>query len=127
MRESLLLLPGIRNKRSWVRKTVSVSVRIDDFQPDTLPNTTITLVLHVTVCLLDELWISRLFPNSAGTLLLQIIECLKENKKQLSTRCHQKVFKLQETEMMDPELDYTLMRVCKQMIKVKDQGRPKWQ
>lgn len=49
----------------------------------------------------------------------QIIECLKENKKQLSTRCHQKVFKLQETEMMDPELDYTLMRVCKQMIKVR--------
>uniref|UniRef100_A0A8C2RDN3 Golgi apparatus protein 1 n=1 Tax=Capra hircus TaxID=9925 RepID=A0A8C2RDN3_CAPHI len=47
----------------------------------------------------------------------QIIECLKENKKQLSPRCHQKVFKLQETEMMDPELDYTLMRVCKQMIK----------
>lgn len=47
----------------------------------------------------------------------QIIECLKENKKQLSTRCHQRVFKLQETEMMDPELDYTLMRVCKQMIK----------
>ncbi|KAL7978740.1 hypothetical protein Chor_013229 [Crotalus horridus] len=47
----------------------------------------------------------------------QIIECLKENKKQLSSRCHQKVFKLQETEMMDPELDYTLMRVCKQMIK----------
>lgn len=28
------------------------------------------------------------------------------------------MFKLQETEMMDPELDYTLMRVCKQMIKV---------
>ncbi|KAK7800744.1 hypothetical protein U0070_014917, partial [Myodes glareolus] len=49
--------------------------------------------------------------------LEMIIECLKENKKQLSTRCHQKVFKLQETEMMDPELDYTLMRVCKQMIK----------
>lgn len=54
----------------------------------------------------------------AVMLLLQIIECLKEIKKQLSTRCHQKVFKLQETEMMDPELDYTLMRVCKQMIKV---------
>ncbi|XP_075694379.1 Golgi apparatus protein 1 [Rhinoderma darwinii] len=47
----------------------------------------------------------------------QIIECLKENKKQLSSSCHQKVFKLQETEMMDPELDFTLMRVCKQMIK----------
>ena len=29
------------------------------------------------------------------------------------------MFKLQETEMMDPELDYTLMRVCKQMIKVR--------
>ncbi|PIO28420.1 hypothetical protein AB205_0184850 [Aquarana catesbeiana] len=47
----------------------------------------------------------------------QIIECLKESKKQLSPTCHQKIFKLQETEMMDPELDYTLMRVCKQMIK----------
>lgn len=71
------------------------------------------------------MWLSDIFPNSATTLLLQIIECLKENKKQLSTRCHQRVFKLQETEMMDPELDYTLMRVCKQMIKVKNQGRPK--
>jgi len=48
-----------------------------------------------------------------------MIECLKENKKQLSQVCHQKVFKLQETEMMDPELDYQLMRVCKQMIKVR--------
>ncbi|XP_073709980.1 Golgi apparatus protein 1b isoform X2 [Misgurnus anguillicaudatus] len=47
----------------------------------------------------------------------QVIECLKENKKQLSQICHQKIFKLQETEMMDPELDYQLMRVCKQMIK----------
>ncbi|XP_041917694.1 Golgi apparatus protein 1b isoform X1 [Alosa sapidissima] len=47
----------------------------------------------------------------------QMIECLKENKKQLSQQCHQKIFKLQETEMMDPELDYQLMRVCKQMIK----------
>uniref|UniRef100_F6PW80 Golgi apparatus protein 1 n=1 Tax=Xenopus tropicalis TaxID=8364 RepID=F6PW80_XENTR len=47
----------------------------------------------------------------------QVIECLKEAKKQLSASCHKKVFKLQETEMMDPELDYTLMRVCKQMIK----------
>ncbi|MBN3288098.1 GSLG1 protein, partial [Polyodon spathula] len=47
----------------------------------------------------------------------QVIECLKENKKQLTQRCHQRVFKLQETEMVDPELDYTLMRVCKQMIK----------
>ncbi|XP_066541747.1 Golgi apparatus protein 1b [Hoplias malabaricus] len=47
----------------------------------------------------------------------QVIECLKENKQQLSHTCHQKVFKLQETEMMDPELDYQLMRVCKQMIK----------
>uniref|UniRef100_A0A8B9KLC0 Golgi apparatus protein 1 n=1 Tax=Astyanax mexicanus TaxID=7994 RepID=A0A8B9KLC0_ASTMX len=47
----------------------------------------------------------------------QVIECLKENKQHLTHTCHQKVFKLQETEMMDPELDYQLMRVCKQMIK----------
>ncbi|CAL8380231.1 unnamed protein product [Arctogadus glacialis] len=47
----------------------------------------------------------------------QMIECLKENKKQLTSRCHQRVFRLQEVEMSDPELDYQLMRVCKQMIK----------
>ncbi|KAM9480784.1 Golgi apparatus protein 1b isoform 2-T2 [Clarias gariepinus] len=47
----------------------------------------------------------------------QVTECLKENKQQLSHACHQKVFKLQELEMMDAELDYQLMRVCKQMIK----------
>uniref|UniRef100_A0A8C7N459 Golgi apparatus protein 1 n=1 Tax=Oncorhynchus kisutch TaxID=8019 RepID=A0A8C7N459_ONCKI len=47
----------------------------------------------------------------------QMMECLKERKKQLSQQCHQRVFKLQEGEMLDPELDYQLMRVCKQMIK----------
>ncbi|KAL0968110.1 hypothetical protein UPYG_G00262530 [Umbra pygmaea] len=46
----------------------------------------------------------------------QVIECLRENKRQLSQRCHHRVFKLQEVEMMDPELDYQLIRVCKQMI-----------
>lgn len=56
----------------------------------------------------------------------QIIECLKENKKVLSQTCHQKIFKLQETEMVDPELDYQLMRVCKQMIKVRcSDGKPR--
>lgn len=49
----------------------------------------------------------------------QMIECLKEQKKQLSQRCHQRIFRLQEVEMTDPELDYQLMRVCKQMIKVR--------
>ncbi|XP_072403853.1 Golgi apparatus protein 1 isoform X1 [Chiloscyllium punctatum] len=47
----------------------------------------------------------------------QVVECLKDLKKVLTTRCHDKIFKLQESEMSDPELDYTLMRVCKQMIK----------
>lgn len=47
-----------------------------------------------------------------------MIECLKENKRQLTQRCHHRVFKLQEVEMMDPELDFQLMRVCKQMIRV---------
>lgn len=50
---------------------------------------------------------------------LQMMECLKEQKKQLSQRCHQRIFRLQEVEMSDPELDYQLMRVCKQMIKVR--------
>uniref|UniRef100_A0A3P8NG41 Golgi apparatus protein 1 n=1 Tax=Astatotilapia calliptera TaxID=8154 RepID=A0A3P8NG41_ASTCA len=47
----------------------------------------------------------------------QVIECLKENKRKLSSQCHQKVFKLQEVEMVDSELDYQLMRVCKNMIR----------
>eukprot|EP00064_Thunnus_orientalis_P021196 superscaffoldBa00006285_g21353 len=53
--------------------------------------------------------ISRLCPNVAfGNA--QMIECLKEQKKQLSQRCHQRIFRLQEVEMTDPELDYQLMR-----------------
>lgn len=52
-----------------------------------------------------------------------MIECLKEQKKQLSQRCHQRIFRLQEVEMSDPELDYQLMRVCKQMIKVRRRRR----
>uniref|UniRef100_A0A3Q0SY36 Golgi apparatus protein 1 n=1 Tax=Amphilophus citrinellus TaxID=61819 RepID=A0A3Q0SY36_AMPCI len=51
------------------------------------------------------------------SLTAVMIECLKEQKKQLSQRCHQRLFRLQEVEMSDPELDYQLMRVCKQMIK----------
>lgn len=57
---------------------------------------------------------------SLPPLPLQMMECLKEQKKQLSQRCHQRIFKLQEVEMSDPELDYQLMRVCKQMIKVRE-------
>lgn len=52
------------------------------------------------------------------SLLLQVIECLKESKRLLNPRCHQRIFKLQEVEMAEPELDYQLMRVCKHMIKV---------
>lgn len=51
----------------------------------------------------------------------QVIECLKENKRQLTQRCHQRIFKLQEEEMVDPELDYQLMKVCKTMIRVGQQ------
>ncbi|XP_077373958.1 Golgi apparatus protein 1-like isoform X1 [Festucalex cinctus] len=47
----------------------------------------------------------------------QVMECLKENKRQLTQRCRQKIFKLQEVEMADPELDYQLMKVCKHMIR----------
>uniref|UniRef100_A0A8C5HU77 Golgi apparatus protein 1 n=1 Tax=Gouania willdenowi TaxID=441366 RepID=A0A8C5HU77_GOUWI len=47
----------------------------------------------------------------------QVIECLKGNKRDLTQRCHQKIFKLQEVESVDPELDYQLMRVCKHMIR----------
>ncbi|MEQ2187691.1 glycogenin glucosyltransferase glg1 [Goodea atripinnis] len=47
-----------------------------------------------------------------------VVECLKENKRQLTQRCHQRIFKLQEVEMVDPELDYQLMKVCKHMIRV---------
>ncbi|XP_075884869.1 Golgi apparatus protein 1-like isoform X2 [Nelusetta ayraudi] len=47
----------------------------------------------------------------------KVIECLKENKRQLTQRCHQRIFKLQEDEMVDPELDYQLMKVCKHMIR----------
>eukprot|EP00061_Rhincodon_typus_P016347 g44521.t1 len=72
-----------------------------------------------------ESQVDRVVKKASGTLALigqcmgigVVVECLKDVKKVLSTRCHDKIFKLQESEMSDPELDYTLMRVCKQMIK----------
>ncbi|XP_015244239.1 PREDICTED: Golgi apparatus protein 1-like [Cyprinodon variegatus] len=51
------------------------------------------------------------------SLMHYVVECLKENKRQLYPRCHQRIFKLQEVEMVDPELDYQLMKVCKHMIR----------
>uniref|UniRef100_A0A7N6BER9 Golgi apparatus protein 1 n=1 Tax=Anabas testudineus TaxID=64144 RepID=A0A7N6BER9_ANATE len=60
--------------------------------------------------------ITKLCPNVAyGNA--QVIECLKENKRFLNSRCHQRIFNLQQVEMAEPELDYQLMRVCKHMIK----------
>ncbi|XP_056455527.1 Golgi apparatus protein 1-like [Gadus chalcogrammus] len=60
--------------------------------------------------------INKLCPNVAfGSA--QVKECLKEKKRQLTPKCHQRVFRLQEVEMMDPELDYQLMRVCRNMIR----------
>nr|XP_061812605.1 Golgi apparatus protein 1-like [Nerophis lumbriciformis] len=47
----------------------------------------------------------------------QVIECLKDNKRKLTPRCRQKVFKLQEVEMEDPDLDFQLMKGCKNMIR----------
>uniref|UniRef100_A0A3Q1I7W5 Golgi apparatus protein 1 n=1 Tax=Anabas testudineus TaxID=64144 RepID=A0A3Q1I7W5_ANATE len=63
--------------------------------------------------------ITKLCPNVAyGNA--QVIECLKENKRFLNSRCHQRIFNLQQVEMAEPELDYQLMRVCKHMIKPKN-------
>ncbi|KAF3855356.1 hypothetical protein F7725_023411, partial [Dissostichus mawsoni] len=44
-----------------------------------------------------------------------VIECLKENKRQLTQRCHQKIFKLQEVEMSAVSLpaDYRLNPVLR--------------
>uniref|UniRef100_A0A8C4QBS8 Golgi apparatus protein 1 n=1 Tax=Eptatretus burgeri TaxID=7764 RepID=A0A8C4QBS8_EPTBU len=47
----------------------------------------------------------------------QVLECLKEKKKSLSLKCHEKIFRREEIEMADPEMDFNLIRVCKQMIK----------
>lgn len=71
-------------------------------------------------CLISKLYKSSCLTCAPPPPPPQMIECLKEQKKQLSPRCHQKIFRLQEGEMNDPELDYQLMRVCKQMIKVKN-------
>uniref|UniRef100_A0A8C7QXA1 Golgi apparatus protein 1 n=1 Tax=Oncorhynchus mykiss TaxID=8022 RepID=A0A8C7QXA1_ONCMY len=57
-------------------------------------------------------------PNILPTLTdLTRMTMTMKTSKQLTQRCHHKVFKLQEVEMMDSELDYQLMRVCKPMIR----------
>ncbi|XP_077982397.1 Golgi apparatus protein 1-like [Glandiceps talaboti] len=47
----------------------------------------------------------------------RVLECLKDHKQDLSQKCHMKIFNRQKIEAMNPEMDYTLMRACKRMIK----------
>nr|XP_018901121.1 PREDICTED: Golgi apparatus protein 1 [Bemisia tabaci] len=46
----------------------------------------------------------------------RVLECLKEQKKKLSEKCHHIVFKIEEQDLTDSSTDYTLLSTCKTMI-----------
>ncbi|KAK0142573.1 Golgi apparatus protein 1 [Merluccius polli] len=126
----LKLCPNIKKKVDVVL-CLSTTVRNDTLQDVKEPRVSVKcrkqlrveeLEMSEDIRLEPELYdsckqdINRLCPNVAfGSA--QVKECLKEQKKHLSPKCHQRVFRLQEVEMMDPELDYQLMKVCKNMIR----------
>lgn len=47
----------------------------------------------------------------------QMLECLKEHQKQLSSDCHRLIFNREKEEMFDNSIDYNLITTCKRMIK----------
>lgn len=48
----------------------------------------------------------------------KMLECLKDNREQLSDQCRETVFKREEEEFEDPDLDYKLRKTCRKMIKL---------
>lgn len=49
--------------------------------------------------------------------LFQMLECLKNHQKELSSSCHKTIFNREKEEMMDNSIDYALVSTCKGMIK----------
>lgn len=46
----------------------------------------------------------------------QILECLRDHKKELTKKCHEQLFAREQEEQMDPGTDVVLVTLCKQMI-----------
>ena len=46
-----------------------------------------------------------------------VAECLKKHQKELSPKCHVKIFQREKQTAKDPNTDYLLMSSCKRMIK----------
>uniref|UniRef100_A0A672FTH1 Golgi apparatus protein 1 n=1 Tax=Salarias fasciatus TaxID=181472 RepID=A0A672FTH1_SALFA len=111
----LKLCPNIKKKVDVVI-CLSTTVRNDTLQDAKEQRVSVKCRKQLRVEEVEMVCSSRAEP-AALCLPLQVIECLKEHKRQLTQRCHQRIFKLQEVEMADPELDYQLMRVCKHMIR----------
>ncbi|XP_020607607.1 Golgi apparatus protein 1-like isoform X2 [Orbicella faveolata] len=68
----------------------------------------------LTSCIKDI----KAFCNDVTYGQAKVLECLKENEFKLSPKCKDTLFKREEEEMQDPELDYKLRRSCKKMIKM---------
>ncbi|GIY71110.1 golgi apparatus protein 1 [Caerostris extrusa] len=47
----------------------------------------------------------------------QMLECLKNHQKELSSSCHKILFNREKEEMIDNSIDYALISTCKPMIK----------
>ncbi|XP_055943166.1 Golgi apparatus protein 1-like isoform X2 [Argiope bruennichi] len=47
----------------------------------------------------------------------QMLECLKNHQKDLSSSCHKIIFNREKEEMIDNSIDYALISTCKPMIK----------
>ncbi|GFT88871.1 golgi apparatus protein 1, partial [Trichonephila clavipes] len=47
----------------------------------------------------------------------QMLECLKNHQKELSSSCHKIIFNREKEEMIDNSIDYALISTCKPMIK----------
>nr|XP_045603883.1 Golgi apparatus protein 1-like [Procambarus clarkii] len=46
----------------------------------------------------------------------EILECLRDHKKELTKKCHEQLFAREQEEQMDPGTDVVLVTLCKQMI-----------
>ncbi|XP_076374077.1 Golgi apparatus protein 1 [Tachypleus tridentatus] len=99
-----------QDKKQRISKECRQHLRVELFERE--ENIKLNPVLNEE-CVQDQ----KKFCSNVSPGESQILECLKNNQRHLSSSCHKALFKLEKEEMVDNAIDFTLMTVCKTMIK----------
>ena len=55
--------------------------------------------------------------SALHSMFWQVLECLRDHRNRLSTKCHGELFSRDQLAMADSRMDFKLMSACKAMIR----------